>query len=216
MAENKKSFILYCDVIHTVGHLTDDQAGKLFKHILEYVNDKDPQTQDPVTTIAFEPIKQQLKRDLRAWEETRVDRSKAGRVGGIRSGEARRSKQTKQVLQKRSKTKQTEANEAVNATVTVNVTDTVKRERAFAPPAKEEVCNEMMKTVDDFTAMAQANMFINFYESKGWLVGKVKMKDWKAAARGWISRMSQFKNTRAGPVNDGPEQNLNGHLKKLN
>jgi len=28
----------------------------------------------------------------------------------------------------------------------------------------------------------------NFYESKGWLVGKAKMKNWKAAASNWIAR----------------------------
>lgn len=41
----------------------------------------------------------------------------------------------------------------------------------------------------------QAQAFFDFYESKGWLVGKSKMKDWKAAARGWISRQSQFQKT---------------------
>ena len=30
--------------------------------------------------------------------------------------------------------------------------------------------------------------FIDFYESKGWIVGKSKMRDWKAAARGWSKR----------------------------
>lgn len=30
--------------------------------------------------------------------------------------------------------------------------------------------------------------FMDFYTSKGWMVGKTKMKDWKAAARNWISR----------------------------
>ncbi len=39
MAEEKKGFILYSDIIHTIEKLTDEQAGKLFKHILKYVND---------------------------------------------------------------------------------------------------------------------------------------------------------------------------------
>jgi len=30
-----------------------------------------------------------------------------------------------------------------------------------------------------------AEAFIDFYESKGWMVGKNKMKDWKAAVRNW-------------------------------
>ena len=29
--------------------------------------------------------------------------------------------------------------------------------------------------------------FVNFYEAKGWQIGKNKMKDWKAAVRTWKS-----------------------------
>ena len=64
MAENKKSFVLYCDLIHTIEQLTNEQAGDLFKHILRYVNDQNPEAKSVITKIAFEPIKQQLKRDL--------------------------------------------------------------------------------------------------------------------------------------------------------
>jgi len=32
------------------------------------------------------------------------------------------------------------------------------------------------------------NDFVNFYSSKGWLVGKSPMKDWKAAVRTWESK----------------------------
>ena len=53
--------------------------------------------------------------------------------------------------------------------------------KKFTPPTVEEVkeyCKERNNTVDPET-------FINFYESKGWFVGKNKMKDWKAAVRTW-------------------------------
>ena len=33
-----------------------------------------------------------------------------------------------------------------------------------------------------------AEAFIDFYESKGWMVGKNKMKDWKSAVRTWERR----------------------------
>lgn len=68
MAKDKKSFILYCDIIHTVEQLNDVDAGKLFKHVLRYVNDLNPEADDIITKIAFEPIKQQLKRDLQKYE----------------------------------------------------------------------------------------------------------------------------------------------------
>ena len=81
MAENKKSFLLYCDLIHTVQKLNDDQAGKLFKHVLEYVNDLNPQTDDILLQVCFEPIKQNLKRDLKTYEKMCKKRSDAGKKG---------------------------------------------------------------------------------------------------------------------------------------
>lgn len=84
MAENKKSFLLYCDLIHTIEKLPNEKAGELFKHILMYVNDKDPQTDDLIVSITFEPIKQQLKRDLKNWEESLTSKSNAGRLGNLK------------------------------------------------------------------------------------------------------------------------------------
>ena len=82
MANNKKSFLLYCDLIHTVNQLPDDKAGLLLKHILSYVNDENPQTDDIIIKIAFEPLKQQLKRDLIKFEAV-CDRNKTnGALGG--------------------------------------------------------------------------------------------------------------------------------------
>jgi hypothetical protein len=132
MAENKKSFLLYADQVGLFEKLPDETAGKLIKLIFDYVNDKDPDVTDVLLQVAFEPIRLQLKRDLKKWEVKREHRVDAGRLGGLRSGEARRSKP-----------KQTEANEAVtvNDTVTVNVNDTVS-EREDPPRdywAKEEM-----------------------------------------------------------------------------
>ena len=54
----------------------------------------------------------------------------------------------------------------------------------FNKPTVEEVhqyCNERKNKVC-------ADAFIDFYESKGWMVGKNKMKDWKSAVRTWERR----------------------------
>ena len=82
MAENKKSFILYCDIIHTVKKLPKDKQADLFVHILEYVNDMNPITDDFVVEIAFEPIKQALKRDLLKYEKIRQRNAENGKTGG--------------------------------------------------------------------------------------------------------------------------------------
>ena len=81
MAKDKKSFILYVDQKDLWNKLPDDIAGKLIKHIYSYVSDENPTSKDLIIEIAFEPIKQQLKRDLKLFEEKRVKRSEAGIAG---------------------------------------------------------------------------------------------------------------------------------------
>jgi len=62
--------------------------------------------------------------------------------------------------------------------------------KRFTPPTHEEIadyCNENQYSINIYT-------FMNFYESKGWMVGKNRMKDWQAAVRGWHARdQSDFK-----------------------
>lgn len=56
-----------------------------------------------------------------------------------------------------------------------------EKTKRFIPPSVEEVeqyCLERSNNID-------AQSFIDFYESKGWMIGKNKMKDWKAAVRTW-------------------------------
>ena len=84
MAKDKKSFILYVDQKDLFNKLPDDIAGKLIKHIYSYVSDENPKSDDLIVEIAFEPIKQQLKRDLKLFEEKRVKRSEAGLAGATK------------------------------------------------------------------------------------------------------------------------------------
>lgn len=84
MAENKKSFVLYCDLIHTVKKLPKEKQAELFVHILEYVNDENPETDDVLLEIAFEPIKQSLKRDLKKYESKLEKKSIGARIGNLK------------------------------------------------------------------------------------------------------------------------------------
>lgn len=57
----------------------------------------------------------------------------------------------------------------------------MKDVRKIIPPKVEWIqryCDQRNNTVDP-------QQFFDFYESKGWLVGKVKMKDWQASVRTW-------------------------------
>ena len=57
----------------------------------------------------------------------------------------------------------------------------INNNRAFKKPSVEEVkayCQERNNNVDP-------ERFVDFYESKGWMIGKNHMKDWKSAVRTW-------------------------------
>ena len=76
--------------------------------------------------------------------------------------------------------------QATNKQLTTNKND--KKERMlFIVPSLQEVsayCQERNNNVD-------SQKFFDFYESKGWMVGKNKMKDWKAAVRTWEDKTKQ-------------------------
>lgn len=52
---------------------------------------------------------------------------------------------------------------------------------AFAPPSLQQV----QAYISEKGYAVDAEHFIDFYESKGWMIGKNKMKDWQAAVRTW-------------------------------
>lgn len=69
-----------------------------------------------------------------------------------------------------------------------NKTHILNSEKRFVKPTAEEIrafCKEIGVSID-------ADYFIDYYESKGWIVsGKNKMKNWKATIRNWARRNGQ-------------------------
>lgn len=73
-----------------------------------------------------------------------------------------------------------------------NLTKEIDRERqkpkwVFTPPSLDEIKN-YAQSRGAAGAAVDVNRFHDFYASKGWMVGKNKMKDWEAAFRTWESR----------------------------
>lgn len=170
MATDKKSFLLYCDIIHTIDQLTDEQAGHLFKHILQYVNDKDPETDNVITKIAFEPIKQSLKRDLQKYEDIRKRNSENARKRWDATAYDRIPEHTKNA-----------DSVSVSVSVSGSGSGSVRDKNVFTKPTLDEL-KEYMESIGMNDV---SHKFFDFYESKGWMIGKNKMRDWKSAVRTW-------------------------------
>lgn len=67
--------------------------------------------------------------------------------------------------------------------------ENIKRKK-FVKPTVEEVssyCLERKNKID-------AQRFVDYYEAKGWMIGKNSMKDWKAAIRTWEKNDGSFSN----------------------
>ena len=73
--------------------------------------------------------------------------------------------------------------------------ESVRGEKAkrFYPPTLDEVkqyCEERKNNIDPMA-------FIDFYSSKGWMIGKNRMKDWKAAVRTWERKRKEESKTES-------------------
>ena len=120
-----------------------------------------------------------LNRRMLVFNENRAKRSAAGRLGMARRwGD---NNVITPLLQSNStvitsKVKESKVKESLEKVAT--------KRTAFVAPSLQEVkdyISEKGYTVD-------AQRFIDFYEAKGWMIGKNKMKDWRAAVRTWMRR----------------------------
>ena len=138
MAKNKKSFLLYCDLIHTVKKMKKEDAGELFIHILEYVNDLNPTTDNLYVDLVFEPVKQSLKRDLKRWESFIEKQRKNGALGG----RPKKTQKTQAFILKPKK--------AVSVSVSVNDKDINSRLAEFKNSLHQHLHEFDKNTLNDF------------------------------------------------------------------
>jgi uncharacterized protein YdaU (DUF1376 family) len=180
--------------------LTDSQAMAYLRMIWMYYDTEEPLPDDS-KKLAFmlksDPATIELLlehfftyRDGR-WSHERCDQEIAG--FRARSESARRSAKHRWDAQSMRTHSDRNANASKNdADLCVSdanqypITNNQEENRAktakrFVPPTVDEVasyCKERKNLVD-------SERFVNFYSAKGWMVGKNRMKDWKAAVRTW-------------------------------
>lgn len=190
--EKKNSFVLYTDYRRQFDLLTDAELGQLIRAVMDYVETGHPPNLPAGPQMAFAFISAQIDRDMKKYQEVVEKRRAAGSAGGKQK--ASNYKQNIACLANASTCKQTlHDNDHVNENDIKKKDTKVSKEKSFVPPSVENVreyCQEGGYKVD-------AECFVDFYASKGWMVGKTKMKDWKAAVRNW-SRNDQKPSPKTG------------------
>ena len=202
----KESFILYTEQKEVIDNLTDEDAGKLFKGIFDYALGNEPQFNN-LLKLVFIPIRQQLERNAKKYAEIKEKR----RIAGAKGGKQKVANQANANF-----AKQNQANQAVNVhdNVHANVHDNVhvndnnnvylskdkykennntnSQKENLKKPTIEEIKNYCLERKNSINP----SQFFDYYESKGWLIGKTPMKDWKAAIRTWEQNQSKNKNAK--------------------
>jgi len=71
--------------------------------------------------------------------------------------------------------------------------ETIREAKKEKGRFKKPTAQQVTKYARSIGYELDGQVFIDFYESKGWLIGKNKMKDWKATVRTWKKRSVSVK-----------------------
>ena len=129
-------------------------------------------------------VNDRCKREVDLYQSKKITASKAGKA----SAEARKTKASEQTFNDRSTTVQPNNKQELRTKNQEPLKDIGAKAPAqkskFIKPTPEEIHSYLLtKKIDD---TAEAEKIFDYYESKGWVVGKAPMKDWKATVRNWI------------------------------
>lgn len=90
----KKSFVLYSDLLQPIECMSNEQAGELFKAILRKVNNEDIGELSPMASMAYAFIAPKIDDNAEKWEEEKKKRSEAGKKGMETRWKAKKSNNT--------------------------------------------------------------------------------------------------------------------------
>ena len=197
----KNSFVIYTDCLEQLEVIPDAERGVLFLEVLKYARTGVvPTIENPFLKALFLGFKNQIDRDTAKYDEVCKKRAEAGRNGGnqrvanlkiqaTQSNCNQNQANASNCLKVEANASNTQANQADSENGSVNVYDidinkSKGKTSRFTPPTLQEVENYIKEK--GYSVDAEA--FIAFYDSNGWLVGKNKMKSWKSAVTTWAKR----------------------------
>lgn len=184
----REYFCAYHSMLDATRKLSDAECGRLFRSLLAYSQGRTELINlQGREEIVFDIYSQQIDREIEKYNQIckRNQRNVTRRIEPLPVVTSRNDS-----AQDKGKGKDKDKEKGKGED---------KRAARFNPPNLEDVraySNEKGWTPAEFSP----ERFVDFYASKGWLVGKQPMRDWKAAARGWVSRQD----TPAKPAQTNP------------
>ncbi len=162
-----------------------------FRDAIEEMNDADKlSTLLAICDYALYGIEPELKgilpRAVFTVARPSIDANKTRRESGGKGGRPpKKTSGFESKNQRFSKTKSTETESVTESVTESGENKACKPPRPrFVPPSVDEVRTYCQERKNGINAAA----FIDFYEARGWMLNKTKMKDWRAAVRTWERR----------------------------
>ena len=192
-----KLFVDYLDAIEPLG---DAERGRLFTSLLEYARTGEAPQLGGNERFLFPMMRAQIDRDNATMTGLSEARSKAGKIGAeakqANSGFAKQNKQMPNLPSKSSYDKDKDKDKDKGKDKDKD--ESITRARRFTPPTLDDVLAYVRERGSD----VDPQRFLDFYASKGWMIGKNPMKDWKAAVRTWEKREDTGNNSNPTPRNN--------------
>lgn len=173
----REYFPAYHSYLEIMEELTDAEKGRLFTACLLYSKTGEAPELSGNERYLFPAFRSQIDRDNAEYAKKCATNRKNGELGGKRTGaNAPRTppKRPPNAPQGKGEGKGKGKGKGDGNSPSGSIT-------RFAPPSVAEVaayCRERGNYVDP-------QRFVDFYASKGWMVGKSPMKDWRASVRNW-------------------------------
>jgi hypothetical protein len=180
-AKKKTSFLIHYDLESKINLLSDGVAGMLLKAAFGYaINGTIPDTDDLGFKLVFSDIQKDIDEDEANYNEKCLKNKEAIEK---RWDEYRRIQTyTNEYGCKKNDTKDTDNhNHNHNDIKKEIISKDIKEKQVFQTPTMDEISSY----IKEKGYQVDAQRFFDFYQSKGWYIGKNKMRDWRAAIRTW-------------------------------
>lgn len=176
---SKEYFKVFHSYLKSIEPLNDAERGRLFTAMLEYsITGVEPKLNGNERFI-FPTMKANLDREVESYRNTVEANRLNGRKGG-RPSKPKESEKSHSVFEKPKESEKSQDKDK-DKDNTPPISPSKRGMERFVPPTVDEVreyCQARGNGIDPET-------FVAFYASKGWMVGKNHMKDWKQAVITW-------------------------------
>ncbi len=206
MEQNKKCFILYLSLYKPLQRLTMEQRGEVFTAIFEYLLHGTVPTSSKEVSLFFdfmqtffdeaqEKYQKKCEKSQKAaqmrWHKDEVDAQNADACVGIfENANSQDAMPNKEKIRKDKRQEDKKREELIKESKNPTKKENKKEKSTshFVKPTIAEIeayCRSRNNRVN-------AEQFFNFYEAKGWMLGKNHIKNWKCCVHTWEQRSPNY------------------------